>query len=97
MENCEVIRYVVRMRNGGYLKQLAVNENLVKASAVDLPIDSDLLKDKEIAKRVIEDILTRNTYIPVKYNENNPPVEVEEFVVKAEIIKNHRTLRKEYF
>jgi hypothetical protein len=82
----KVIRYVIKMRNGDYMKQ-EFHETVekVKIYTVDLPIHADLFKDKNTAQRVLDEILSGNTNLLVIYNDDNPPVEVVEVEINYEI------------
>jgi hypothetical protein len=82
--NC--IRYVIKLRNGSYMKQdFDGSLERIKIRAIDNPIDADLLRDKGLAERVIDEILTGNTNILVLYDDNNPPVEVIEINITMKL------------
>lgn len=74
-----MIRYAIELRNGGYMKQeFKGTLELLEVRSVDSPIDADLLKEKQTAERVLNEILTGNTNIAVLYDENNPPCGIVE-------------------
>ena len=53
----------------------------LKIRPIDLPIDADLLKEKSVAVRVLNEILTGNTNLLVLYDEDNPPKRVVEIKI----------------
>lgn len=81
-----VKRYVVRMRNGDFMRQ-EFDESLdnVKIFTSDHPIDADLLKSKSTAERVINEIITGKTNLPVSFDKNNPPVDVVEINIAVDV------------
>lgn len=83
----KVIRYVIKMRNGDFLKQ-EFHETVeqVKIHTVDLPIHADLYKDKTTIYRVLNQLQEKTTNLPVIYNDENPPVEVVEVKISYETI-----------
>lgn len=79
----EYIRYVVKMRNGGYMKQEwdgALDK--VKLDTVYNPLDATQLTRNSEAYRCINEIVTKTSNLPVSYDEKNPPVEVIELLFK---------------
>jgi hypothetical protein len=81
-----MIRYVIEMKNGSYMRQeFEGSLERLKIRTVDNPIDADLLKDKSTAERVLKEILTGNTNILVLYNDDNPPIKVVELYIKYTI------------
>jgi hypothetical protein len=81
-----VVRYAIQLRNGNYMK-LEYDGSLerLKIRPVDLPIDADLLKEKGVAVRALNEILTGNTNLLVLYDEDNPPKRVVELKINWEI------------
>lgn len=83
-----VIRYVIKMRNGDYMVQnFGKNLDTVWISTVDHPIDADLIKSKSIAESIIPQMLDGSSNLPVKYDSNNPPVEVVELKISVDAEK----------
>lgn len=79
-----VIRYVIKMRNGDYMVQnFGNNLDTVWISTVDNPIDADLIKSKSVVESVLSQILDGSSNLPVKYDNNNPPVEVIELKISV--------------
>jgi hypothetical protein len=75
------------MKNGNYMKQeFNGSLELIKIVPVDNPIDSDLLKERHTAERVLEELLSGNTNIIVLYDEDNPPEKVIELKINYEEI-----------
>lgn len=79
-----ITRYVVKMKNGGYMKQeFEGSLESIRISSVDHPIDADLLKSKDVAIRCVNEILSGNSSILVLFDEENPPVEVDELEIEC--------------
>ncbi|GLI82562.1 hypothetical protein ANABIO32_02490 [Rossellomorea marisflavi] len=83
----KITRYVIKMKNGTYMKTEfdEVVPSQVKVLEVDHPVDADLHRDKETAERIIKEIATTTTFLPVIYNKENPPEEVQEMKIGVEI------------
>jgi hypothetical protein len=81
-----IVRYAIKMKNGNYMKQeFDGSLERIRIRSVDHPIDADLLKDKSVALRVLNEILTGNTNLLVLYDEDNPPENVVELRVEVNI------------
>ncbi|WJV20817.1 hypothetical protein QU593_10405 [Rossellomorea marisflavi] len=83
----KITRYVIKMKNGTYMKTEfdEVIPSQVKVLEVDHPVDADLHKDKGTAQRINNEIITSTTFLPVIFNKENPPEEVQEVTIKVEI------------
>jgi hypothetical protein len=81
-----IVRYAIQMKNGNYMKQ-EFDESLerIRIRVVDNPIDADLLKDKSVALRTINEILTGNTNLLILYDDDNPPESVVELKIDVNI------------
>ncbi|MDT0160377.1 hypothetical protein [Bacillus sp. AG4(2022)] len=79
----KVTRYVVRMKNGDYLRQDFDHLRLdtVRIWSVDNPIDSDLFRSEKEAERLIKEVLSGSTNLLVIYQDDNPPEQVEELEI----------------
>ncbi|MGD6876895.1 hypothetical protein [Bacillus infantis] len=80
----KIVRYVIRMRNGSYMRQVLddTKVGVVLVKTVDHPIDSDLYKERKTPERLISDLINgARTFLPVVWDKDNPPEEVEELKI----------------
>lgn len=83
-----VIRQVIRMKNGDYMRQDLDDTKVgtVLIRTVDHPIDASLFKDKKLAETVIFEMLGEaTTSLPIVWDRENPPEEVETLVINVEV------------
>lgn len=82
----EVTRYVIKLKNGSFMKQeYKESLELVEIHSVDHPIDADLFKRKSTASRTNQELLSKNTNFPVVYDEDEAPTEVVKVSISIDI------------
>ena len=72
-----MIRYVIEMENGKFLKTNYI-DGIPEAEieAMHSPIDGDLIEEYETAKRYLKEVLEGGSFLPVRYDKDNPPKRV---------------------
>ena len=72
-----MIKYAIKLKNGQYARQNWDDSTFkyIRLDEHDSPLYADFF-DKDVAYRVLSEILSGNTNHMVLYNEFNPPIEV---------------------